>query len=236
MGSRKLSLGTATAPVACLLVGMSPLLASPAVAGACGTPPSYANWVGNGFTCTLDNGALTFSNFTFSSSTGILASQIAVQPDGLGFLFSTGALTVPPGTNNDITLDYDVTASPGTLIDDASMTIAGAVIPAGTGTVSVGDTLTLGNGTTTTLTVGIPSPLTDSVTFSPTASLGVLKDANVVSLPGNTTTSLSSILQDYSVTTVAVIPEASTWAMMLLGLAGLGYAGLRSRKTSVSIV
>ena len=30
------------------------------------------------------------------------------------------------------------------------------------------------------------------------------------------------------------VPEPSTWAMMLLGFAGLGYAGFRSRKTSVS--
>jgi hypothetical protein len=31
------------------------------------------------------------------------------------------------------------------------------------------------------------------------------------------------------------VPEPSTWAMMLLGFAGLGYVGLRSRKTSVSL-
>jgi hypothetical protein len=31
------------------------------------------------------------------------------------------------------------------------------------------------------------------------------------------------------------VPETSTWAMMLLGFAGLGYAGLRTRKTSPSI-
>ena len=34
----------------------------------------------------------------------------------------------------------------------------------------------------------------------------------------------------------SAVPEPSTWAMMLLGFAGLGYAGLRSRKASVSIV
>ena len=31
------------------------------------------------------------------------------------------------------------------------------------------------------------------------------------------------------------VPESSTWAMMLLGFAGLGFAGFRSRKTSISI-
>ena len=29
----------------------------------------------------------------------------------------------------------------------------------------------------------------------------------------------------------SAIPEPSTWAMMLLGFAGLGYAGYRKRKT-----
>jgi PEP-CTERM motif len=38
----------------------------------------------------------------------------------------------------------------------------------------------------------------------------------------------------FTVTDPAV-PEASTWAMMLLGFAGLGYAGFRSRKTAISI-
>ena len=30
------------------------------------------------------------------------------------------------------------------------------------------------------------------------------------------------------------VPEASTWAMMLLGFAGLGYVGYRSRKSPVA--
>ena len=32
------------------------------------------------------------------------------------------------------------------------------------------------------------------------------------------------------------IPEPSTWAMMLLGFAGLGYAGFRKARTARSIV
>ncbi len=31
------------------------------------------------------------------------------------------------------------------------------------------------------------------------------------------------------------VPEPATWAMMVLGFAGLGYAGFRSRKTAISI-
>ena len=32
-----------------------------------------------------------------------------------------------------------------------------------------------------------------------------------------------------------VVPESSTWAMMLLGFAGLGYAGYRARRSAVLI-
>jgi hypothetical protein len=34
---------------------------------------------------------------------------------------------------------------------------------------------------------------------------------------------------------IAVIPEPSTWALMALGFAGLGFAGWRSRRPSVCI-
>ena len=42
-----------------------------------------------------------------------------------------------------------------------------------------------------------------------------------------------SLLDDVSLSTSA--PEASTWAMMLAGFAGLGYAGLRRRRSAISI-
>jgi len=35
---------------------------------------------------------------------------------------------------------------------------------------------------------------------------------------------------------MAALPQASTWAMMVVGFAGLGHAGFRGRKTSISIV
>jgi probable HAF family extracellular repeat protein len=39
-----------------------------------------------------------------------------------------------------------------------------------------------------------------------------------------------------SSSSVAAAPEPSTWAMMLLGFAGLGFAGWQSRRRSVSVV
>ena len=47
---------------------------------------------------------------------------------------------------------------------------------------------------------------------------------------------MSSINFLEGTTTSSPVPEPSTWAMMLLGFAELASVGLRSRKTSVSIV
>ena len=41
----------------------------------------------------------------------------------------------------------------------------------------------------------------------------------------------------FDVSGVAAIPEISTWSMMLLGFAGLGYAALRGgRKQTASVI
>ena len=45
-----------------------------------------------------------------------------------------------------------------------------------------------------------------------------------------------NITPKLSVDVLPSVPEPSTWAMMALGFAGLGYAGFRSRRTVVSVV
>jgi hypothetical protein len=42
--------------------------------------------------------------------------------------------------------------------------------------------------------------------------------------------------KEFQVSGVTAIPESSTWAMMLMGLAGLGFAGYRKTKSSPALV
>jgi hypothetical protein len=45
-----------------------------------------------------------------------------------------------------------------------------------------------------------------------------------------------AIVAGVTLSTAATVPEVSTWAMMLLGFAGLGFAGYRTSRRAVSIV
>ena len=39
----------------------------------------------------------------------------------------------------------------------------------------------------------------------------------------------------FSTLSISEVPEASTWAMMLIGFAGLGFAGYRAPRTSAAL-
>jgi hypothetical protein len=71
---------------------------------------------------------------------------------------------------------------------------------------------------------------TASFTFTPTSSSEVLKFLSI----GQTKDVESFVLLDS--VSATPIPELSTWAMMALGFAGLGYAGFRSdRRKPIAI-
>jgi hypothetical protein len=52
--------------------------------------------------------------------------------------------------------------------------------------------------------------------------------------PPKLASSVSAATLDGSITYHYTIPEPSTWAMMLIGFAGLGYAGYRAQRKSTA--
>jgi hypothetical protein len=87
-------------------------------------------------------------------------------------------------------------------------------------TVSVGSASETFNDTVATYTEG-------TFTFVGTGS-------DTISIAAQTNPS-EWVVDDVSVTGTAAIPEASTWAMMLLGFAGLGFLGYRRNRKAVSV-
>jgi PEP-CTERM motif len=108
--------------------------------------------------------------------------------------------------------------------------------------------VTLGGQTIATTNIDLPSHsfsgwLTETVTFTYQGDGGLLSfvnngqggcDANFLNCAVNDPTASGgppfSLLDGVSLT--GSVPEPSTWAMILLGFAGLGFAGLRNRRRS----
>jgi hypothetical protein len=210
------------------LLGMSPLLgASSALAAACATA-SVSVYEAAGFSCNV--GPVTFSDITVGSTTsgsGVVTlsdfSPFTFVDDGvtefglhLSFASNTGT---SPGSQADVSLEFNVSGAPS--LTDAFATFAGTTT--GTGTDDLSEVLS--NGVSLTL----HAPGATSAMFSAVPSLSVIKDQS--DFAGSAGSADSSIIGNaFSVTAV---PESSTWAMMVVGFAGLGYAGWRgSRNTA----
>jgi hypothetical protein len=207
------------------LLGMSPFLgASSALAAACATA-SVGVYEAAGFSCNV--GPVTFSDITVDSTTN--GSGVVVLSDfspfttvvdgvtefGLDLSFASDTGTTP-GSLADVALTFDVSGAPG--LTGAFAVFAGTAT--GTGTDDLSEVLS--NGASLTLN----APGANSATFSPIGSLSVVKDQSDFAGSGGSADS-SIIGNAFSVTAV---PEASTWAMMLLGFAGLGFAGWRAQQ------
>jgi hypothetical protein len=133
----------------------------------------------------------------------------------LTYSSSTGAT---PGSTADVAWIYDVSGVPS--LTDAYASLAGT--STGTGSIDVGETLSNGDSLSLSKAGSISTVFAAAV-----ASLGVTKDQS--DLAGSAGSSDSSILGN-AFSVGGAIPEPSTWAMMLLGFVGLGYAGLRKSK------
>jgi hypothetical protein len=223
------ALGKATAAsaaaVASVLLGIS-LGASSALAAACATAP-VSDYMASGFSCSV--GPVTFSNINVTTSTG--GSGTVTLTDFLPFtLVYNGAteygLELIYGSNTgfsggtaDVGWTYDVSGV--TSLIDAYAALAGGVTGADAA-VTLSEVLS--NGSTLSLT----GPGVTSTTFSPVeALLHVIKDQQDFAAPGST--AFSSIVAN-GFSDGPAIPESSTWAMLMLGFAGLGFAAFRRAK------
>jgi hypothetical protein len=89
-------------------------------------------------------------------------------------------------------------------------------------------TITLGDFSKTIILGSSSPPQLYTYTFTTTG--GMLDFADSAGGNGN----IGNILDNVTVMTSAV-PEPSTWAMMLVGFGGLGYAAFRRRRTAIAI-
>jgi hypothetical protein len=211
------------------LLGKSALsLAAPCVGGSL---QSYIDLEQGG--CT-SNGLL-FNNFTYEPSAGdgateIPASGVTVGFDfdpnvGSGLIFSADWSVT--GQELDGTITYDVApVSKTQKLQDEALILGGAniscncALPPGDGEVSATE------GDLETFLTREGSQQADFTTFPVVTSLSIETEISVSAGPFSTASAMSVsnlFSQIYSV------PEPSTWVMMLIGFAGLGYAGWRQR-------
>jgi hypothetical protein len=202
-----------------------------------GTPVYYSELQSLG-SCTI--GDKTFSDFTYSGSatgaTPVPSSDVTVTTidngtSAIGFLFGV-SLNASAGQTNDIGIGYTVT---GPDITDAAVTMAG--LAAGPGAAdSIAETICPGSsiaGCTSSLPlstyniVGGPSKTTDTVSFAPVGTLGVLKDVAVVGGGG-----LASISLFTDTVSQTAIPEPGFYGVLAGGVGAVLMFARRRKKSA----
>lgn len=207
----------------CVLIA-GPLLAlslsgSSALAAACATAP-VSTYTASGFSCSV--GPVTFSDISVTSATsgaGVVTLSDFVPfsiDDEFGLNLTYSSATNFSGGTADVSWTYNVSGVPDLV--DARASLAGGTIGASAGSVL---SETLSNGATLSLS----GAGTKTVSFAPVSTLHVIKDQQDFASSGSA--AFSSITGN----AFSVVPELSTWAMLLLGFAGLGLVSYkRTRK------
>jgi hypothetical protein len=169
--------------------------------------------------CSVDG--VTFSNIHVSTlgsvTTGNFKPFTITVGGSTEFGLALNYTSTASGSNvsSDVRWTYDVA---GNLLSDAYAQIVGSTT--GSGTVNLVELLS--NGSLLTLTA--PNSFT-TTTFAPTASLTVFKEQ--FNFSGSDGVAKTSRLVNAFSGPTAVIPEPSTWALISLGFAGLGFAAFR---------
>jgi hypothetical protein len=212
----------------------------------CSTYTNYAELEATDLTggCTI--GGLTFSDFTYSDSSvnavGVPVDQLKIaniysSPSQTGFLFGVALTASGSSSVNDIGLGYNVTGSD---ITDAAVTMNGFAVGAGS-TASIAETICLDHAIAgcsssvplyTINIVGGLQKMSDSASFGPVGTIGVLKDVDVVSLGGGFST-----ISQFSDTVSyggggGSVPEPGFYGVLAGGMGAILMFARRRKKTA----
>jgi len=185
-----------------------------------------------------------YSNYGYTwilsnSNTGhILLHPFTPTDEGVQFLAQDSTFR-PAAVNQEIT-----GLTPGKMYT-VSFGWAGAQQLGYTGATTDFWAVSLGSQTIDTPTVHVPSGgfsgwMSESFRFTATTAEEVLSfkafgTCLTVTCGPTTSGAPPFALLDSVALTTSAVPEPSSWAMMLIGFAGLGYAGFRSRRRAISI-
>jgi hypothetical protein len=149
-----------------------PLMASQAWSAACVSAP-VATYTAAGFSCNVDG--VTFSNFTVTSTGLVTLGNFSPFTLGNEFGLTLNYAATASGTNqsSDVGWTYSVSGAPS-LLNDAFAQLTGTVT--GTGVATLSEQLLNQQGQTIGSIVLTAPNTSQTITFTPTESLFVLKD------------------------------------------------------------
>jgi hypothetical protein len=196
------------------------------IAGLGATPAAHAALI-NFAVSVLDGAALGYTGSTLDTSTAfnLDGSSLLVSSLGPGDASGLSPFPIPPDTVTlaPTVINYGSGTGSGPLATDVTKSWTGAT----------GDTFTellteigsINRGTPNAITFTLTGTVNDSDGLFVNVPINFIFSANQVGGPG---TSISAGFTNTTV--VSGIPETSTWVMMALGFAGLGFAAARRAK------
>lgn len=193
--------------------------------GADYNPESQGN-LNSSFSCTT--GDLTYSEFQWSGSPGTISpANVTVTPvttsGNEGFNFQISGLSVTGTNSADAVVEYEVTAAPGTVINDLTIDFNGSYSYGGTTDFTESYCTGGFNSGCQTFSVSNPSgPLNDTIDIASTTTLYITKDVDVSCAFGSAgcTANVSTFGNQYS-----YVPEPTGVSWVAAGLLGLLFLG-----------